>query len=222
MGAARRRQRTRRAGIVPLSRGKGLLRGERLTPWGNRLLGGKRPAQEGSGYSRGTRLPPEVISRAARASTAGYSQVATLLRHLRRPWMRLAMHTGGMRITALVLQMTIRLLFVVQLIVGLLFWTGNAFAFVPVHMLLGLLLVLCLWLVAVLAWRAGAPLGLAGAAVVWGLLTAWLGLNQVELLPGDLHWLIRVLHLLVGMGAVGLAESLGVRIKERIASPAAA
>jgi hypothetical protein len=122
--------------------------------------------------------------------------------------------------TALVLQMTIRLLAVVQLIVGLLFWTGNALAFIPVHMLLGVLLVLCLWIVAVLAWRAGAPLGMAAGAVVWGLLTVWLGLNQFELLPGDLHWLVRVLHLLMGVGAVGLAEALGVRIKRRVASAA--
>jgi len=127
-----------------------------------------------------------------------------------------------MRITALVLQMVIRLLAVVQVIVGLLFWSGNAFSYIPVHMLLGILLVLCLWIVAILAWRAGAPLGMVGAAVVWGLLTVWLGLTQAELLPGDLHWLIRVLHLLVGIGAVGLAEALGVRIKRRVLSPAAA
>jgi len=127
-----------------------------------------------------------------------------------------------MRITALVLQMVIRLLAVVQVVVGLLFWSGNAFSYIPVHMLLGILLVLCLWIVAILAWRAGAPLGMVGAAVVWGLLTVWLGLTQAELLPGDLHWLIRVLHLLVGIGAVGLAEALGVRIKRRVLSPAAA
>ena len=127
-----------------------------------------------------------------------------------------------MRITALVLQMVIRLLAVVQVVVGLLFWSGNAFSYIPVHMLLGILLVLCLWIVAILAWRAGAPLGMVGAAVVWGLLTVWLGLTQAELLPGDLHWLIRVLHLLVGIGAVGLAEALGVRVKRRVLSPAAA
>jgi hypothetical protein len=124
--------------------------------------------------------------------------------------------------TALVLQMGIRLLAEVQLIVGLLFWSGNALSYVPVHMLLGLLLVVFLWIVAVLAWRAGAPLGLAAVAVVWGLLTVWLGLNQFELLPGDLHWLVRVLHLLVGVGAVGLAEALGVRIRHRVLSPATA
>jgi hypothetical protein len=123
--------------------------------------------------------------------------------------------------TALVLQMTIRLLFVVQLLVGLVFWSGNALAFTPLHMLLGILLVLCLWSVAVLAWRAGAPLGLAGVAVVWGLLTVWLGLNQFELLPDpSVHWLIRVLHLLVGVGAIGLAEALGARLKRGARSAA--
>ena len=53
----------------------------------------------------------------------------------------------------------------------------------------------------------------------WGL--TW-SMDQAELLPGDLHWLIRVLHLLIGIGAVGFAETLGVRIRRRALTPAAA
>jgi hypothetical protein len=44
------------------------------------------------------------------------------------------------------LQWLIRLLAVVQLTLGTLFWTGNALTLIPVHMLLGLLLVIGLWL----------------------------------------------------------------------------
>ncbi|MCA1646798.1 MAG: hypothetical protein LC797_15520, partial [Chloroflexi bacterium] len=37
------------------------------------------------------------------------------------------------------------------------------------------------------------------------------------LLSGDMHWLIKVLHLLVGIGAVGMAESLAVRtLRQRL------
>jgi hypothetical protein len=117
-----------------------------------------------------------------------------------------------MRTAATILQMGIRLDALVLLVLGVLFWTGNAFALVPLHMLLGIVLVLGLWVLAILAWRA-APPGLVIGAVVWGLIVVWLGLNQQTLVPGDLHWLIRVLHLLVGLAAIGLAEALGRRIR---------
>jgi hypothetical protein len=52
-------------------------------------------------------------------------------------------------------------------------------------------------------------------AIVWGLIVPILGLNQDRLLVGSAHWVIEVLHLLVGIGAVGLAESLARSIKAR-------
>jgi hypothetical protein len=42
-----------------------------------------------------------------------------------------------------------------------------------------------------------------------------LGLTQTQLLPGSAHWLIQVLHLLVGLGAISLAETLGRQIQAR-------
>jgi hypothetical protein len=49
-------------------------------------------------------------------------------------------------------------------------------------------------------------------------------LNQARLLPGDFHWIIQVLHLLVGLAAIGLGEDLAGRIRNRAAqgSPASA
>jgi len=111
------------------------------------------------------------------------------------------------------LQMLIRLDALVLVVLGVLFWTGNALSLIPVHMLLGILLVLLLWVMAGLAATRKAPIGMVVAAVVWGLLVVWLGLNQDSLLPGSLHWLIQVLHLLVGLGAVGIAEALGARVR---------
>jgi hypothetical protein len=52
-------------------------------------------------------------------------------------------------------------------------------------------------------------------AIVWGLVVPILGLNQDRLLVGSAHWVIEVLHLLVGLGAVGLAERLARAIKAR-------
>jgi hypothetical protein len=40
-------------------------------------------------------------------------------------------------------------------------------------------------------------------------------MTQAAVLPGDLHWLVQVLHLLVGLGAIGQAESLATRTLRR-------
>ena len=115
------------------------------------------------------------------------------------------------------LQWLVRLLAVVQLVLGLLFWSGNALSLVPLHMLSGLILVLSLWVQAALGARNGAGIGLAGGALVWGVLVVALGVSQAGLLPGALHWLIQLTHLLVGIIAVGMAETLAVRSLRRLA-----
>jgi hypothetical protein len=83
-------------------------------------------------------------------------------------------------------------------------------------MLLGFVLVLLLWALAGLAARAGAGLGLAGLGIVWGLVVVALGMTQTRLLPGDFHWVIKLLHLLVGLAALGLAERLAAGIKRQL------
>jgi uncharacterized membrane protein YdfJ with MMPL/SSD domain len=110
-------------------------------------------------------------------------------------------------------QMLVRVCGLVLIVLGILFWTGNALALVPVHMLVGFVLVLSLWTLAVLAARAGVTPVLAAVAAAWGLVVPILGLTQTSLLTGGAHWLVQVLHLLVGLGAIGLAERLGVRIR---------
>jgi hypothetical protein len=99
--------------------------------------------------------------------------------------------------------------------VGLLFWTGNATTLIPIHMLLGVALVLLLWTMAILGVIARVNPGLIAVAFVWGLIVPILGVTQTQLLPGSAHWLIRLLHLLVGLVAIGLADALGKAIKRR-------
>jgi hypothetical protein len=120
-----------------------------------------------------------------------------------------------MRTATTVIQMLIRVLGVVQIVLGLLFWSGNASNLVGLHMLTGILLVLGLWVLAGLGARAGVGLGLVALAVVWGLITPVLGMTQAQLLPGAAHWVIQVLHLLIGLGLLGRAETLAARIKAR-------
>lgn len=120
-----------------------------------------------------------------------------------------------MRTTSIVVQMLVRLLGVIQIILGLLFWSGNLTDLVQLHMLVGILLVLGLWVLAGIGARAGVGLGLASLAIIWGLITPVLGMTQAQLLPGAAHWVIQVLHLLIGLGLLSLAEMLGARIKAR-------
>jgi hypothetical protein len=105
---------------------------------------------------------------------------------------------------------------VVQLGLGLLFWTGNALALVDLHQLLGVLLVLGLWTLAALAARAGVERGLVAGAAVFGLVVPIVGFTQRALLPGSAHWVIQVIHLLLGIGLIGLAENLATRAKARL------
>jgi hypothetical protein len=107
----------------------------------------------------------------------------------------------------------VRLTGLIQIVLGILFWTGNALTLIPVHMLSGFVLVLSVWTLAVLAARAGVSRGFVVLVIVWGVIVLVLGLTQTQLLPGDFHWVIQVLHLLVGLGAIGQAEGLATRSK---------
>jgi hypothetical protein len=117
-----------------------------------------------------------------------------------------------MKRTIQVIRILVRIIGVTQLILGGLFWTGNALALIPIHMLVGLLLTLTLWVLSFLAARAGVNLGLVLLAVLWGVLLPVFGMTQMEMLPGDAHWVIQVLHLLMGIAGLGLAERLASAI----------
>jgi hypothetical protein len=118
-----------------------------------------------------------------------------------------------MNVAVIAPRMVIRIAGVILIILGALFWTGTATGLIPLHMLLGIILVLALWVLAVVAARAGVSTGIVVLAIVWGVLVLALGLVQGGLLPGPVHWLVQVAHLLVGLVAIGLGEVLGGRVK---------
>jgi len=119
-----------------------------------------------------------------------------------------------MRITANVLRILVSAIGAIMIVLGLLFWTGNAFALLPLHMLLGVALVLMLWVIAVMALVARVNPILALVGLVWGLIVPILGITQFQLLPGSLHWIIQALHLLVGIIAIALANILARQIAQ--------
>jgi hypothetical protein len=100
----------------------------------------------------------------------------------------------------------------VQLVSGTLLWTGLAAGFLPLHMASGVAIVLTLWTLAALALAARARSGLAIFALVWGLALPALGFRQAALLVGPMHWIIRVIHLLMGLIALALAMRLAQAI----------
>src|SRR5689334_21898340 len=103
---------------------------------------------------------------------------------------RIARRKSEMQTTTTVARMLVRAIGLIMIVLGVLFWTGNALTLIPVHMLLGLALVLLLWLLAFIAARSGVRLGFVALAVLWGLIVPILGVTHTQLLPGPAHWVI--------------------------------
>lgn len=127
---------------------------------------------------------------------------------------------------AKVMLMLIRAIGFFQIVVGVMIWMGMGLHPPVIHIAVGVVFVVALWVLAVLGAQARAGVPLVALLLVWGALTAVFGMAQAAILPGPNHWIIRVLHLLVGVAAIGQAEALAGRMKRasasRSATPAAA
>ena len=118
-----------------------------------------------------------------------------------------------MRLVLTSAQMLVRITGVLQLILGLLIWAENMFNLVGIHTLIGLVFVLSLWVLAAVSTRAGVPTTQAAGVIILGLIALVFGMVQTSLLPGSLHWIIQILHLLIGMAAVASGETIGGRVR---------
>ena len=119
--------------------------------------------------------------------------------------------------------MVLRVAVLLALILGILFWTNvsNSTALMVVHGLIGIVVVLSLWVLGLAQAREGGSFGLAVATFVLGFLVLLVGLFQMNWLPGSNHWIIQVIHLLLGLSAIGLGERIGGRHKRMLAAKAA-
>ena len=97
-------------------------------------------------------------------------------------------------------QSAMRVIFLLNLVLGIFFWTGNADSLKIVHMLLGIAFVALLFFAGALQAMAGGPIGVMGATFAIGLLLAIIGFVQ-----DDTGWL-KVVHVLLALTAIGLAE----------------
>jgi hypothetical protein len=93
-------------------------------------------------------------------------------------------------------------------VLGLLFWTGRGQMLLPLHMLIGMMFVVALWTLAVLAAVSGLRWALVLLIMGWGLLIPSFGMIQARLLPGPGHWVVQVVHLLIGLVAMFVAARL--------------
>lgn len=118
------------------------------------------------------------------------------------------------------LLMGLRIGAALQVIVGVVLWTGHGLSLTNAHMAIGVLFVLLLWSIAAIAISQRQSVGLAAFAIVWGLFLAGFGMTQRGMLPGDLHWIIRVAHLAIGLAAMPLAERLVAGEVRTAAQPA--
>jgi len=111
-----------------------------------------------------------------------------------------------------ILQLTLRLTGLGLLILGAFIWGGRA-ELTSAHVALGALFVLALWCLSAVGFRRRAATGLAVRGVIWGAIVLYFGMAQQQLLVGASHVFIRILHLIVGLVAIGLGEALGARIR---------
>jgi hypothetical protein len=115
----------------------------------------------------------------------------------------------------------VRIGVLIELALGILFWTGNADSLQIVHIVIGILVVLSLWTLGIAQGLQGGSFGLALATFVVGFLLALVGLFQKQWLV-DNHWIIQVIHLLLGLSAIGLAEMINGRYRRMTAKKVAA
>jgi hypothetical protein len=116
-----------------------------------------------------------------------------------------------------VFQWLIRLTGLLQVVLGVFIWTGNYDSFIGIHTVSGVVLVLSLLVLAGLAATSSIHWGRVTLAFIWAVVVLVFGLTQERILPGSAHWVIQVVHLLLGLGAIGQGEFLGRLIKARLA-----
>ena len=104
------------------------------------------------------------------------------------------------------------------LILGVLNWVGLfPDSLIAIHMILGIIVVLSLWVLGGAIATTPGGIGLAIGAFVLGLITFILGLTQKQLLPdpNSAHWVIQVVHLLLGLSAIGIGEAIAGRYRRQ-------
>jgi hypothetical protein len=107
----------------------------------------------------------------------------------------------------------VRITGIAQLLLGVLIWMGNAAGLIPVHMGIGLIFVIAMWILGYRAIRAGVSTVLGVVLLAWGACILALGMTQMQLMPGANHAAIQIVHVLSGLIGMGMSEAVGKRLR---------
>ena len=98
-----------------------------------------------------------------------------------------------------------------SLILGILLWTGSAGS-LKIHILTGFVMTITLLVIGLMGFFSRIKPALPLIAILWALLLPYVGFAQLKLMPGASHIVIQVVHLLIGVCAIGIVEALGAKI----------
>jgi hypothetical protein len=127
---------------------------------------------------------------------------------------------AAVKYIVLIARSLVTLFGIALVVLGILFWTGHALSLLQLHMMLGSLFVICMWVLVVVGVLVRGSRVFALLVLVWSLIVPAVGVTQLSLLPGSDHWVIQAIHLIVGLIAMGLSDSLARRIGRQPAQAA--
>jgi len=103
---------------------------------------------------------------------------------------------------------------ILALILGIIIWANDSLAssLVNIHLPLGVLVTLSLIVLGIMYGTAkGGNWGFASLAIVWGIIVFAVGAAQLGM--NDPNVLYKILHLLIGLLAIGIGEMVATRYK---------
>jgi hypothetical protein len=117
-----------------------------------------------------------------------------------------------------VLQWSIRIAGLGALLLGIFLSFGSSALPVSLHMTLGGIVAVVLEMLALWALIDRVRVPAALVAVVWAVATVYVGTVQAWWIGAGSHLVIEIVHPLLGIGAIGLAEMLAAAINRKRAS----
>jgi hypothetical protein len=100
---------------------------------------------------------------------------------------------------------------VIALLLGLTFWVTGINSIPNIHMLFGITLTLSFLILSIIMVFTSGMRLLGVVGIIYALILPVFGVTQAGLLVGDLHWLIRLAHMLVGIGALMVVQAIYTR-----------
>jgi uncharacterized membrane protein len=113
---------------------------------------------------------------------------------------------------ARILQIIVSLAGLCALVLGLVIWIANS-DLTDIHMLFGLLVTLGLLVMSIIALTASELRIWGIVGINYAISVLLFGVSHVNMLAGQLHWLVQTLHTLVGLGAILLTGALSARYR---------